>query len=90
MKLFHELPVESVNNHKHLGLILDEKLNFNIHLNMITEKVTKAICALRKLRYYIPRNSLIPIYKSFIRSHLEYSDIIYDQPNNTLFSNKLG
>ena len=87
--VFHELPVERVDNHKHLGLILDEKLNFNIHLNMITEKVTKAICVLRKLRYYIPRNSLITIYKSFIRSHLEYSDIIYDQPNNTLFSNKL-
>ena len=79
MKLFHELPVESVNNHKHLGLILDEKLNFNIHLNMITEKVTKTICVL-----------IFAIYKSFIRSHLEYSDIIYDQPNNTLFSNKLG
>ena len=23
-----------------------------------------------------------PIYKSFVRPHLDYGDIIYDQPNN--------
>ena len=29
------------------------------------------------------------IYKSFIRPHLDYGDIIYDQPNNEHFSKKL-
>ena len=27
-------------------------------------------------------------YKSFIRSHLDYADIIYDKPNNASFKNK--
>ena len=35
----------------------------------------------------LPRQSLIAIYKSFIRPHLDYSDIIYDQPNNQRFCN---
>ena len=86
---FNQLPVERVVSHKHLGLILDEKLNFNSHLKMITDKATKGISVLRKLRHYIPRNSLITTYKSFIRSHLEYGDIVFDQPNNASFSEKL-
>ena len=33
----------------------------------------------------LPRQSLITIYKSFIRPHFDYGDIIYDQPNNESF-----
>ena len=32
-----------------------------------------------------PRNALLRTYKSFIRSHLDYADIIYDKPNNASF-----
>ena len=41
------------------------------------------------MHYVLPRHSLLTIYKSFIRPHLDYGDIIYDQPNNQAFSNKL-
>ena len=37
----------------------------------------------------LPRNFLLTIYKSFIRPHLDYSDIIYDQPNNESFCTKI-
>ena len=30
----------------------------------------------------IPRHSLLTIYESFIRPHLDYGDMLYDQPNN--------
>ena len=29
------------------------------------------------------------IYKSFIRPHLDYCDVIYDQPNNEKFGSKI-
>ena len=32
---------------------------------------------------------MLTIYKSFIRPHLDYGDIVYDQPSNDAFSNKL-
>ena len=35
------------------------------------------------------RDSLITIYKSFIRSHLDYADVIFDKPSNTTFSNRI-
>ena len=74
---------------KHLGVFLDEKLSFNHHLKFIIDKTTKGIGILRKLRHYIPRKSLLTIYKSFIRSHIDYADVIYDQPNNTTFTDKI-
>ena len=36
-----------------------------------------------------PRNALLRIYKSFIRPHLDYTDIIYDKPNNASFKTKI-
>ena len=86
---FNQQQVLKVSNQKHLGMILDEKLNFNHHIKIITDKVNKSINILRKLRYYVPRQSLITMYKSFIRPHLEYGDVIYDQPNNEAFSAKI-
>ena len=29
------------------------------------------------------------MYKSFIRPHLDYGDVVYDQPSNDVFSNEL-
>ena len=37
----------------------------------------------------LPHDALLRIYKSFIRSHLDYGDIIYDQPGNKSFKNKI-
>ena len=42
-----------------------------------------------RLRDILPRDSLVTIYKSFMRPHLDYSDVIYDQPSNDLFSDKI-
>ena len=43
---------------------------------------------MKKLSGFLPRHSLISLYKSFIRPHLDYADIIYDQPNNLTLCNK--
>ena len=37
----------------------------------------------------MPRGLLLTIYKSFIRPHLDYSDVIYDQHNTNSFHPKL-
>ena len=44
---------------------------------------------IKRLRDILPRDSLVTIYKLFIRPHLDYGDVIYDQPNNDLFSDKI-
>ena len=49
------------------------------------QKANKGIGLIKRLYQYVPRKSLLNIYKSFIRPHLDYCDIIYDQPHNTSF-----
>ena len=70
---------------KHLGLLLDSKLNFNMHLNeKISTIVNNDVALLRKLRYSIPRKPLLSIYKTFLRPHLDYCDVVYDKPRKNL------
>ena len=61
---------------------LDEKLHFNHHAKEKIAKANKGIGLIRKLAHILPRQSLLTIYKSFLIPHLDYGDIIYDQPNN--------
>ena len=44
---------------------------------------------LRQFQQILPRLSLLFIYKNFIRSRLDYADIIYDQAYNSAFHDKL-
>ena len=81
--------VQKSANQKHLGLILDEKSTFNYHITSKVTTVNKLTNTLRKLYYYMPRDSLVTIYKSFIRPHLYYADVIFDKPSNTTFSNRI-
>ena len=63
-------------------MFLDTKLDFEEHLKSIFSKVNKTIGLLRKLHRILRRLLLLTIYNSFIRVHLDYGDIIYDQACN--------
>ena len=72
---------------KHLGMHLDEKSNFNHHVKEKIAKANKGKRRICKLAHVLPRQSLLTLYKSFIRPHLDYGDIIYDQSNNESWCN---
>ena len=63
----------------------DTRLDFNLHLKNLQNKVNKTIGLLRKLQDTLTRPSLITIFKSFIRPIVDYGDIIYDRAYNTSF-----
>ena len=74
---------------RHLGVILDFSLSFDEHLISVQSKTKKTIGLLRKLQNTLPRQALIAIYKSFLRLHLNYGDILYDKAYNASFHQKL-
>ena len=86
---FNNIPVIKVNIQKHLGLFLDSKLSFFDHINEKIKKATKGVNVIRKMNLLLPCSSLLSIYKSFGRPHLDYSNVIYDQPNNSCLSDKI-
>ena len=85
-KRFNNIQVERASHHKHLGVLLDEKLNLKQHIDTT---VLKGISVIKKLRHSLPRKSLMRIYKAFLRSLIDYGNIIYDQPQNESFCEKL-
>ena len=89
-------PVTFNNNHvtncshqKHFGVVLDSKLDFNLHIEQKIKKCYKLIGIVRRLSVSLPRKALLTIYKSFVRPHLDYGDILYDKPGNQNFENKI-
>ena len=56
---------------------------------MVFRKISKTIALLCKLLNFLPRAALITICKAFIRPHLDYDDILYDQAYNMSFHQKL-
>ena len=72
-----------------LGIILDFKLTIENHLKMVTTKINKTIGLLHKLQNLSPRTALITVYKAFVRLHLDYGYILFDQAFDLPFHQKL-
>ena len=51
---------------KHLGYVLDTRLDFNLRLKNVQNKINTTISLLHKFQNTLPRTSLITIFKSFI------------------------
>ena len=75
--IFNQSEVVKKNEHTHLGMILDSKLNFNSHLREAIIKARRGIGIIRYLSKYVFRDVLDQIYKLYVWSHSDYSDIIY-------------
>ena len=86
---FYNIPVTQTNVQKHIWLYLDEKLNCITHVKQkLISKVFKGIGLLRNLSDKFPRQTLVTIYKAFIRLRLDNGDILYDKPLTEAFCNK--
>ena len=88
MSSFHLFQNKSIKQ-QHLQMILVTKLNFQEHLKNVLNKVNKTTGPLQKLQNILPRGPLLTIYKWFIRPHLDYGNVIYDQRYNSSFHQKL-
>ena len=87
--IFNGNPLKKSSYQKHLGMFLDSKLDFDEHMKGVFEKASKSIGFIRKLRNFLPRPSLLQIYNSFVRPHLDYGGIIYDKAVIGYFQKKL-
>ena len=59
-------------------------ISYEHHLKFVLNKVKKTI-----VPESLPKQFLITIYKSFIRPHLDYGDIVYDRAFNELLNKNL-
>ena len=85
----NNIQVERTSYQKHLGILFDEKMNFKQHVYNAIIKVNKGISVIKKLRYSLPRKSLLIMYKVFLTPLFDYGNIICHQSQNESFCKKL-
>lgn len=75
--------IERVESIVYLGLHLDKHLNFGEHVQFVCTKVTSALAALYKVRFFVPREVLRLVYFSLIHSHIVYMCSVWGQTFKT-------
>lgn len=80
----NNVPITRVSAHKHLGLTLDSKLTWNEHVTDITNKASKRIGNIKRVRSIIPRRTAEHLYMYLTRPILEYGDIVFDNISQEL------
>jgi hypothetical protein len=78
--------LEYVKEHKFLGMILDNKLNWKKHIQDIKTKTKLKVNLLKILshkRYGSDRKSMLRIHKTILLTSLEYGNFLYDSACKT-------
>ena len=57
---------------KYLGIVIDEHLNWDYHVDTLAPKLARAIGMLMKVRHYVPKPTLRTIYFGLVESILTY------------------
>jgi hypothetical protein len=66
--------IESVPSQKCLGVDLDNRLIFDIHI----ENLCSGIGALRRIKPFVPLRSLKMLYKALIQLYFDYCSLLWD------------
>ena len=67
---------------KYLGLILDEYLTWESHINILKAKLSRSVGMLAKIRHYVPQETLKTIFFAIFNSHISYGAQIWSQETN--------
>ena len=68
-------PLKKVTSYKHLGVILDNQLNYNKQIQKIISTVTDKLKQFRRMRYFLNTKAAKLVYKNMILPIIEYGDI---------------
>ena len=79
----HNKPIEYTRSTRFLGVILDDKLNWNAHIKATKAKMTRYLGILHKLRSVLPPQAKKSIYHSMIESHLNFCSLVWGTTHKT-------
>ena len=65
--------LERVEVTKFLGVLIQENLKWDKHINQVCNKITRSTALLAKLKHFVPRYVLLMIYNALCLSHISYA-----------------
>ena len=74
--------IQEVTETKFLGVIVDNKLNWNAHINYITKKISKSVSILKMVKYTFPSDILKSLYYTLIYPYYTYCNLVWGSAAN--------
>ena len=76
--------IRRVKSVKYLGLIVDDTLTWDEHVDYISTKISKNIGIIKRVRTFLPQHSLLTLYRTLIGPYLRYCNTVWGQCSDTL------
>jgi hypothetical protein len=73
--------IKRVKETKTFGVIIDDQLKWNAHIDNVVTKVSKAIGMIRRMKHFVPQSRLISVYNAIARPHFDYCSLVWDIGN---------
>jgi hypothetical protein len=70
--------IKRVKQAKTLGIVIDEKLLWQKQIDEITTKVSRGIGMIRRMKTYVPEETLKTVYSALIKPHFDYCNLVWD------------
>lgn len=75
--------LQYVDNARFLGVIVDKKMNFKLHIQTINNKISKSCGIFYKIKGNMPTSTRLMYYNSFILPYLTFNIIHWGNTNET-------
>ena len=78
--------IRRVYKSKYLGLIVDDKLSLNVHIDLISSKIRQNVGVMKHMREYIPGKILILLNRTLVEPYLRYCNMTWGHCGVTLLN----
>ena len=75
------------NSCKYLGVTIDNRLSFQLYIQNILRKFSRSVGIVGKLRFLLPRSSLLLLYYSLIHPHFLFGLPLWEVPHPPIWLN---
>ena len=80
--------IEQVEQFRYLGVIVDNKLNWNAHIEYVSLKLAQCACIIYKSKKKVPKKLLILIYNSVGAHYLRYGVACWGAARDTALTRR--
>jgi len=77
--------IERVTEFNFLGLTIDQHLTWNAHIQKISNKISRSIGIMNRLKRFLPQSILRTLYNSLILPHIQYSLLAWGNKSKRVF-----
>ena len=81
--------IEQVASHKLLGLIIDEDLTYEVHIDNLCNKLTKQLGLLRYISPYFKKNQRIIYFNAVIKPLMMFASSVWTSCNKMILERVL-